>query len=114
MRFDLRRRLSIVCSVTPERNKAFDINPAAIERVRRKDVESDKRCMLRSIFKYDVVEMQGSECCEISVDRIIYDSICYEGARDERTKSVKYLRKLLPSRSRNFVVKSSAVSCGQF
>ena len=39
---------------------------------------------------------------------------CYEvDAREDRIKSVKYFRNDFPSRSRNFVVKSNAVSGGQ-
>ena len=39
---------------------------------------------------------------------------CYEvDAREDRIKSVKYFRNDFPSRSRNFVVKSKAVSGGQ-
>ena len=38
----------------------------------------------------------------------------HEPAREARTKSVKYFRKALGSRSRIFVANSMAVDCGQF
>jgi hypothetical protein len=38
---------------------------------------------------------------------------CYWTVREARTKSVKYFRNCLPSKSRNLVVKSRAVAFGQ-